>query len=180
MSWRSSPVGRRARPASDSQRPARVFRFSEPISKGRIRFSRRIPAAQAAVGTGIMTIRYPGDADTRPQTVRLRAASRQARLALERPRLQDGRLRASGTIARLARGVVRVQIEWVDDGETTTLQRTAPIRDGRWELDSKLSDVVARGIPDREGTVHSYTLFTGYLPRRVRGEMRSFEVLPAR
>ncbi|CAA9518895.1 MAG: hypothetical protein AVDCRST_MAG53-3167 [uncultured Solirubrobacteraceae bacterium] len=158
----------------------RRFRFSEKISDGRLRFSRSIPAAQAALGTGIMTISYPGDADTRPQTVRLRAASRQADLALERPRLQNGRLRASGTMAQLARGVVRVQIEWVNNGETTTLQRTAQITDGRWELNVKLSDVVARAIAGREGTVHSYTLFTGYLPRRVRGEMRSFEVLPAR
>lgn len=158
----------------------RVFRFSEPITNGQLRFRRSIPAAQAALGTGIVTISYPGDADTRPQTVRLRAASRQADLALARPRLENGRLRASGTIARLARGVVRVQIEWVNDGETTTLQRTAPIRDGRWALDAKLSDVAARAISGRQGTVHSYTLFTGYLPRRVRGEMRSFEVLPAR
>jgi len=27
--------------------------------------------------------------------------------------------------------------------------------------------------------VHSYTLFTGYLPERLRGEMRSFEVVGA-
>ncbi|MDQ3630845.1 MAG: integrin alpha [Actinomycetota bacterium] len=158
----------------------RRFRFSEKISNGRLRFSRTIPAAQAALGTGIMTISYPGDADTRPQSVRLRAASRPANLALERPRLQNGRLRASGTVAQLARGVVRVQIEWVNNGETTTLERTAPIRDGRWALDAKLSDVVARAIAGREGTVHSYTLFTGDLPRRARGEMRSLEVLPAR
>jgi hypothetical protein len=34
-------------------------------------------------------------------------------------------------------------------------------------------------IASRRGTVHSYTLFTGYLARRIRGEMRSYEVLRA-
>ncbi|HEV2770423.1 MAG TPA: integrin alpha, partial [Solirubrobacteraceae bacterium] len=155
----------------------RRFRFTEDIADGRLRFRRRIPAAQAALGTGIMTIRYPGDGDTRPQTVRLRAASRRANLDLERPRIEDRRLKAQGTVSRRARGVVRVQIEWVNDGKTTTLQRNARIRDGRWRLDAELSELVLRSISRREGTVHSYTLFTGYLPRRIGGEMRPYQVL---
>jgi len=32
-------------------------------------------------------------------------------------------------------------------------------------------------IARRVGTVHSYVLFTGYLPARMRGEMRSLQVL---
>ena len=43
-----------------------------------------------------------------------------------------------------------------------------------------LSQTVRNGIAQRSGTVHSYTLFTGYMPRRVRGEMRSFQILGSR
>lgn len=31
----------------------------------------------------------------------------------------------------------------------------------------------------RDGTVHSYTLFTGYLSARMRGEMQAYQVLGA-
>jgi hypothetical protein len=51
------------------------------------------------------------------------------------------------------------------------------IEDGRWEIDEALSQEVKDGIARRTGTVHSYTLFTGFFERRIRGEMQSFEVL---
>ncbi len=160
----------------------RRLRFTTPIDavNGRIRFRRRIPQAQADLGTGILTIAYGGDADTRPQTVRLRAASQRADLRLSRPTIADGRLRASGTISRRARGIVRVQLEYVSGGATETLELHAPIRDGRWSLDLRLAQVVLDAIAQRSGTVHSYTLFTGYMRGRVRGEMRSFQVLGPR
>ncbi len=155
------------------------YRFTAPVNSrdARIRFRQRIPAAQARLGTGILTITYPGDADTRPQTVRLRAASQRADLRLSRPAITNGRLRASGTVSLRARGVVRVQIEYVVDGETTTLQYSAPIDNGRWSLNEALSQTVRDAIARRTGTVHSYTLFTGYLAAHMRGEMRSFQIL---
>ncbi|MDP8924580.1 MAG: hypothetical protein M3O34_17130, partial [Chloroflexota bacterium] len=76
-----------------------------------------------------------------------------------------------------ARGVVRVQIEYVVNRETTTLQFKARIVNGRWSLNERLSQSVRNAIAQRTGTVHSYTLFTGYYRARMRGEMRSFEVL---
>lgn len=157
-------------------------RFTAPIDSinGRIRFRRRIPRAQAELGTGILTITYLGDADTRPQTVRLRAASQPARLALSRPRIVDGRLTASGRITSRARGVVRLQLQFDHRGETRLLRFRGKITGGRWKIDEKLPDLVRTAIAERTGTVHSYTLFTGYLARRVRGEMRSFQVLGAR
>ncbi len=160
----------------------RKFRFTTPVDSaaGRIRFRKRIPTSQAKLGTGIVTIEYLGDADTRPQTVRLRAASQQARLQLNRPTITDGRLRASGTVTTKARGVVRVQLQYDFLGETRLIRFRAKISNGRWQLNEKLSDNVRAGIAQRSGTVHSYTLFTGYFPRRVRGEMRSFQVLPDR
>lgn len=160
----------------------RRYRFTAAVNSrdGRIRFRKLIPRAQALLGTGIITIAYRGDDDTRPQTVRLRAASQQAKLRLKRPTIANGRVRASGTISKRARGVVRVQIEYVVAGKTTTLQFKVPIRSGRWSLNQSLPQTVRNAIAQRTGTVHSYTLFTGYMPRRVRGEMRSFQVLGPR
>ncbi len=157
----------------------RRFRFTAPINArdGRIRFRKRIPQAQAELGTGIVTIVYRGDADTRPQTVRLRAASQVAALRLRRPTISDGRLRAAGTVSQRARGVVRVQLQYVVAGRTTTLQYKVRIANGTWSLNQLLPQSVRDAIARRTGTVHSYTLFTGYLPGRVRGEMRSFQVL---
>ena len=160
----------------------RRYRFTAAVNSrdGRIRFRKRIPAAQARLGTGILTLRYRGDADTRPQTVRLRAANRQAQLRLSRPRIANGRLRASGTVSDRARGVVRVQIQYVTAGTTHTREFKARIDDVRWSLNEQLSATVRTAIAQRTGTLHSYTLFTGYLPARMRGEMRSFQVLPPR
>jgi hypothetical protein len=158
--------------------------FTAPVAgpNGRIRVTRAITPAQAKLGTGILTIRYPGDADTRPQVVRLRAANRPAALSAQRPIITpDGFLRSAGTVSTRARGVVRVQLQFVDGatGETVTLERNAAIQRGRWILNARIPfDILARLLA-RCGTVHSYTLFTGFMPARIRGEMRSFQVLPA-
>jgi Tol biopolymer transport system component len=155
------------------------FRFNAPIDaeNGRIRFRQRIPAAQARRGTGIITITYAGDADTRPQTVRLRAANRAAQLRLSRPRLVGNRLQASGTVSSRARGVVRLQVEYDRGGQTQVLRFRAQIRNGRWSLNETLSATDMAAINQRNGTLHSYTLFTGYEQANMRGEMRSFQIL---
>jgi len=153
------------------------FETTVDSTDARIRFRKLIPAAQAQMGTGIVTIDYPGDADTRPQSVRLRAAAQKANLDLKRPTLVSGRLRAQGTISSQARGVVRLQVQYVVDGKTITLPFRGQIEGGRWSIDEKLSAAVQAAIARRTGTVHSYTLFTGYLPERMRGEMRSYQVL---
>jgi hypothetical protein len=139
-----------------------------------------VSAAQARLGTGILTLDYPGDADTRPQVVRLRAAGTPARLTVTRPRIVGDRLRAAGTVTRAARGVVRVQLEFQSGATTTTRSFAARIDGGHWSLDATLSPPDRDAIARRTGTVHSYTLFTGYLPRRIRGELRSYQVLSSR
>jgi hypothetical protein len=157
--------------------------FTAPVANARIRINKRIPRAQARLGTGILTINYPGDADTRPQIVRLRAANNPADLELNRPVITPGGvLQAAGTVTSRARGVVRVQLEFVNGvtGETTTLEFKATISNGAWSLSTQLPAAILALIASRCGTVHSYTLFTGYLPRLIRGEMRSYQVLPAR
>jgi hypothetical protein len=149
--------------------------------RGRIVVDRRIPAAQARLGTGILTLTYEGNKATRPQMVRLRAAAVAAGLRMRRPTLSaGGRLRASGTISSRARGSVRVQLQLEHAGRARTFEFPAPIRNGRWTLDEQLARGVHDAIAARTGTVHSYTLFTGYAPARMRGEMRSYEVLGAR
>ncbi|HVW19328.1 MAG TPA: hypothetical protein VHB30_13865 [Solirubrobacteraceae bacterium] len=158
-----------------------VHRWTAPIDSadGRILTRETIPGAQADLGTGILTISYPGDADTRPQVVRLRAANVHANLDAQRPALTNGHLVDSGTINPRARGVVRVQLEYFSGGQTTTLEQYAPIADGRWSLDYALSPQEQAAIAARRGVVHSYILFTGYLPARMRGEMQAYEVLGA-
>jgi subtilisin family serine protease len=157
--------------------------FDAPIdsANGYIRVTRRITPAQARLGTGIVTIRYDGDADTRAQTMRLRAANSPARLRMTRPAITaDGHLRAGGRVTSRARGVVRVQLEFVNrsDGAMVMVERTARIIDGRWSLNSRLPAGIRSQIALRCGTLHSYTLFTGYRQQRIRGEMRAFQVLP--
>jgi hypothetical protein len=156
-----------------------VHRWTAPIdaADGRVRDRETIPAAQAAMGTGILTMRYAGDADTRPQVVRLRAANVQAELDASRPTIVNGRLQASGTISSAARGRVRVQLEYYSAGKTTLLEKYAPIANGRWQLDEPLAPAEQTAIAARAGVVHSYILFTGYLPAKMRGEMQSYEVL---
>jgi hypothetical protein len=179
-----APITARAsgRPSVGLQAARTTTSFTAPIIDARIRVTRPIRRAQAILGTGILTIRYRGDADTRSQTVRLRAANNKARLTSSRPTITSGgRLRASGTTTRRASGVVRVQLQYVrrSNGETVTLERKARIRSGRWSLNEQLSSTVRSQIPGRCGTVHSYVLFTGYQPNLIRGEMHSFEVLGA-
>ena len=148
-------------------------------ARGHIKLRERLTAAQARAGTGIVEIDYAGDGDTQPSSVRLRAAARPAALAAQRPRLEDGRLRAQGTIAGRARGVVRVQLVFVAGGTRVVREFPAVIADGRWSLDTVLAPSTIAQIAGRDGTLHSYTLYTGYLPARIRGEMRSAQVLGA-
>ncbi len=161
----------------------RTTAFDAPIdaANGEVRFTRRLPRAQARAGTGILTLSYPGDADTQPQEVRLRAASGKASLTSARPQITPGRLDASGRISSSARGVVRVQLVYDPAaGATRTLEYSARITNGRWTLRQTLPDDVRDEIAQRRGVVHSYVLFTGYRPAGMRGEMRSFQVLPPR
>ncbi len=179
-----APITRRAsgRVSVRLQAAGQTTSFTTPVdsARARVRIDRQIPAVQARLGTGILTLAYPGDADTQPQVVRLRAASRRALLVAGRPRISGGRLIAGGRISSRARGVVRVQVLYEPAGQgTRTLQFNAPIDGGRYSLNAALSaDELAR-MAGRRGAIHSYTLFTGYALARMRGEMASFEVVPA-
>jgi len=158
----------------------RRTRLSAAIRAGQRRISLRgaIPAAQARLGTGILTISYGGDGATRPLSVRLRAARTAAALRPARPAYSlAGLLRAAGTISRRARGVVRVQVQFEHEGRIETVVRSAKVVDGRWNLRSTLPGAVRRKIAARSGTLDAYVLFTGDQGRRMRGEMRSYQIL---
>ncbi|HEY5197508.1 MAG TPA: hypothetical protein VIJ51_10835 [Solirubrobacteraceae bacterium] len=146
---------------------------------GRIRTTHTIPTAQANKGTGILTISYAGNAATRPQVVRLRAADGHANLDASRPTYAAGVLHDQGTVSTSARGIVRVQLQYFSGGTTTTLEFHAPISNGTWSLNTTLTAAQQQAIATRSGTLHSYILFTGYLPQRMRGEMDSYQVLGA-
>ena len=145
-----------------------------------IRSTEVIPSAQAKKGTGILTITYPGDADTRSQTIRLRAANTPSNLDASRPTYVNGVLHDSGTVASSAKGIVRVQLEYVNaTSQTVTIEKNATIANGSWTLDTALSPEEQAAITARRGVLHSYILFTGYLPAGLRGEEQSYEVLGA-
>jgi hypothetical protein len=141
---------------------------------GRLDLDEPIPRSQARLGTGIVTIDYPGDPDTRPQEVRLRAASRRARLEIDELSLEGDRLSASGQIASGARGLVRVELSYLDAaGQPQLFKSNVKIDDGAWALES---DKVPREVAERGGYVSM--LFTGYFERRIRGEMVSYQLNP--
>jgi Tol biopolymer transport system component len=160
-----------------------TFRAAVDAVHGRIRVTHPIGAAQARAGTGVVTIRYDGDSDTRAQTLRLRAAARHADFGAARPTLTaDGVLRASGTATIGARGDIRLTLEFNDgpSDKVVTVRRSAPIRRGHWQLTSQLPETVLVGLRHRCGTVDASMQYTGSRAGAVRGEQRFFRVLPDR
>jgi hypothetical protein len=81
------------------------------------------------------------------------------------------------------RSLVPSSMPYADVHEEVHVRR-APRRcadtHGRWRIDTVLPWSVLVQIAQRSGTLHAYTLYTGFLPERIRGEMRSAQVLGAR
>ncbi len=74
--------------------------------------------------------------------------------------------------------MVRLQLSYQLNCVHRLLELRGSIAGGRWSIDEPLSPQTLAELGARIGAVHSYTLFTGYLPERIRGEMRAFQVLP--
>ena len=163
------------------QAAGRTTHFTSKVDSAnrRVKFDRSLSSTQARPGTGILTLDYPGDPDTQPQSVRLRAATQHADLTATRPVITSaGRLTASGTLSKKARGVVRLQLLFEPPGmRTRTLLFQARIANGRYRFNVALGAANLAAIAHRRGVVHSYILFTGYLTEQMRGEQLSYQVL---
>jgi hypothetical protein len=138
------------------------IRFKEPITRG-----------QAELGTGIVNLEYLGDADTRPEFVRLRAASQRAELDVEEISLLGDRLAAKGSVTGRAQGVIRLLFSYVDpDGTPNVHEARARIQDnGDWELEN---DKVPAQLAQCGGYLSIQ--FTGFFERRIRGEQLAYEL----
>ncbi len=138
-----------------------------------IRFMESITRGQARLGTGILNMTYQGDADTRPELVRLRAASQRAELDVEQISLIGDRLSGRGSVTARAEGVVRLRYSYVDpDGSPNVHLAQAEIdEDGDWELEN---DQVPAQLAQCGGYLSIQ--FTGYFERRIRGEQLAYEL----
>lgn len=107
--------------------------------------------------------------------MRLRAASRRARLDVDRIGLRGDRLSVRGGLTSRARGVVRLRMSYLDAAGVARVRtaRARVRRDGDWEL--KGDRVPAQAA--RCGG-HLSVLFTGTFERRVRGEMLAYSIDP--
>ena len=148
--------------------------------RGHLRINRPITRRQARRQSAIVTISYPGNARTLPKKVRLRAASRAARLRSSRPRMKAVGLITKGTVAKAARGVVRLELAYNADGQNLVRRFSAKIANGRWALSAALPAEIRAQIARRSGSVNAYVLYTGYGPASIGGEMRFYKVLGPR
>jgi hypothetical protein len=140
-----------------------------------IRFREPITAGQAELGTGIVNLHYLGDADTRPDFVRLRAASQRAELDVEQISLIGDRLSGQGSVTGRAEGIVRLRYSYINpDGTPDVHEARAEIQDdGDWELQG---DQVPAQVAQCGGYLSIQ--FTGYLPQRIRGEQLAYQLDP--
>ena len=150
----------------------RRTRFSIPIpsSSGGAPIAwtvrRKLPRAQRDKPTGILTLRYAGDATVRPDRLRSRVAPRRARLRRAMSDIDEqGTLVARGSVSRRAPGVVRLRLDAAD--ESSVLHYRARIRGGSWSVRAPLPAKAAAA-----GGQLSIQ-YTGQERRRIRGESLS-------
>lgn len=173
----------------------RVDNFTASITSNnntaldQIRFRKTLTRGQAALGQGIVTLSYPGDADTRPDEVRLRAASNPAKLKVHYMNNSNSHLVVDGSLTSKARGVVRFRYSYLDkQGQPQVhLAQTKVKSDGTWKLEyreentygkpSKVFGADAK-LPSEAAECGGYLsiLFTGYYEKGIRGEMLAYEL----
>ncbi|MCP9490781.1 MAG: hypothetical protein MSC31_13040 [Solirubrobacteraceae bacterium MAG38_C4-C5] len=175
-----APITSRARGGVEVtyQGDGRSDTFDAEVTSGdaeldRIRFQESITRGQASLGTGIVTLNYGGDADTRAEEVRLRAASQRAELEVGELSLTGDGLSAQGSVTGRAEGIVRLRYSYLapDGSPQVHLARATIQDDGDWEL---ADDEVPPQLAQCGGYLS--ILFTGFFERRIRGEMLAYEL----
>jgi hypothetical protein len=138
-----------------------------------VRFLESITEGQAELGTGIVNLSYLGNDGTRPEFVRLRAASQRAELDVEEISLLGDRLSATGSVTDRAEGVVRLLFSYVaPNGSPQVHEARATIQgNGDWRLNN---DRVPAQLAQCGGYLSIQ--FTGYFERRIRGEQLAYEL----
>ena len=110
----------------------------------RIALLRPLNARQRKVSTGILNVAYAGNAATKADSLRLRAANNLSRLLQERMSFSGGRLKVSGSINRNVSGTVRLRATYLaSDGSLGTWTGSASVSRGRWSLDESLPAAAA-------------------------------------
>ncbi|MGI8729697.1 MAG: hypothetical protein ACR2LK_06835 [Solirubrobacteraceae bacterium] len=140
-----------------------------------LKFTKKPSAKASKLRSGIITFIYNVDNDTFADNVRVRAANRLALLKREVAKLdKSGNLAVSGTVSPLARGVVRIRLDYPfsSTSTTTSLFYNVKITNGTWQLKQKLP-AQARKVGG-ELSIQ----FTGYNPAGMRGEQDAKQVLP--
>jgi hypothetical protein len=147
--------------------------FEAPIPAGRRAFTVRRKLDDARPG-GLVEVAYAGDDDVAGDRVRLRTGARAAKLRHAASSIDEqGRLSVAGTIARRARGTVRVQLSYTGDGSRVRVLRyRARIAGGRWRLQALLPSRAARAGG------HLSLVYPGDAGRRIRGEQVTRPLAP--
>jgi hypothetical protein len=141
------------------------FRVRIPADRRKIAIRKALSARARAGGSGILTLRYAGNARVRRDELRLRAATRKALLRRTVSTIDSaGNLVVRGTISRRARGVVVVRLDYVDAQGVHMLDYRAPIAGGAWSIKEKLPQ--AARTAGGQLTIQ----FTGYGRLEIRGE----------
>lgn len=151
-----------------------------PSGFWQVKIAQKLPSAQQRKTTGIATITYTGDGDTKADEVRLRAASGKALLTRGTTLIEpDGDLVVKGTVDDASSGVVRVRLEYDEaDGTPKTVFVNGKI--ATTAKDGKKSWSVTTRLPARAAATGGQLSiqFTGYEPRLVRGEQLAKLVTP--
>jgi hypothetical protein len=150
----------------------RMRSFDAPIVRGRIALRAPIPGRMARARTGRVTLRYGGSSTTAAEHVTLRAGRRPARLRPARPVVDSGRLRARGTLARVARGRVVLRVSFLAAGAYRSHHTQVRIERGRYRANAQLPPDVRSWLARREGAVRVTTTYAGRAARGVHGEQR--------
>jgi subtilisin-like proprotein convertase family protein len=118
----------------------RVSKVRATIASGRVSFALALSARQRRARTGVLKLTYAGNALTLPESAKLTAVGRPPRLHITSALIDgSGKLRAAGTIARRARGVVRVSLTYSPrPGRLKSYDYNAKIRGGKWSLADQL------------------------------------------